>query len=180
MILKHSPRLDYASTSLSLKAHPVSLVREKLKMFNVKSSQEIRDTQNGSIAKVAGLVIVRQRPGTAGGVCFISIEDETGFSNLVVFEKLFETYRKEILHSRLLMVEGKVQKEGEVVNVIVTKCFDFTKLLKGLNTKEEDQLPILTLSRSDEKSPPYPAENKRSQIRQASPQEIFDGGRNFR
>ena len=136
-------------------------------MFNVKSSQEIRDTQNGSIAKVAGLVIVRQRPGTAGGVCFISIEDETGFSNLVVFEKLFETYRKEILHSRLIMVEGKVQKEGEVVNVIVTKCFDFTKLLKGLNEKEDE-------------SPPYPAENKRSQIRQASPQEIFDGGRNFR
>ena len=171
---------DYASTALSLKAHPVSLVREKLKLFNVKSSQEIRDTENGRIAKVAGLVIVRQRPGTAGGVCFISIEDETGFSNLVVFEKLFETYRKEILHSRLLMVEGKVQKESGVVNVIVSKCFDFTKLLKGLTAKDDDQLPILTLSRSDEKSPPYPAENKRSQVRQATPQEIFDGGRNFK
>ncbi|RZM29465.1 MAG: DNA polymerase III subunit alpha [Pedobacter sp.] len=172
---------DYASTSLSLKAHPVSLVREKLRMFNVKSSQEIRETENGRMAKVAGLVIVRQRPGTAGGVCFISIEDETGFSNLVVFEKLFETYRKEILHSRLLMVEGKVQKEGEVVNVIVTKCFDFTGLLKEITSKKDDDLPILTLSRSDEKSPPYPpAENKRSQVRQATPQEIFDGGRNFK
>lgn len=171
---------DYASTALSLKAHPVSLVREKLKMFNVKSSQEIRDTENGRMAKVAGLVIVRQRPGTAGGVCFISIEDETGFSNLVVFEKLFETYRREILHSRLLMVEGKVQKESGVVNVIVTKCFDFTKLLKGLTVKDDDQLPILTLSRADEKSPPYPADNKRSQVRQTTPQEIFDGGRNFK
>jgi len=78
----------------------------------------------------------------------------------VIFEKLFETYRKEILHSRLLMVEGKVQKEGEVVHVIVSKCFDFTKLLKGLTIKDDDQLPILTLSRADEKSPPYPAENK--------------------
>ncbi len=171
---------DYASTALSLKAHPVSLVREKLKLFNVRSSQEIRDTENGRLVKVAGLVIVRQRPGTAGGVCFITIEDETGFSNLVVFEKLFDTYRKEILHSRLLMVEGKVQKEGEVVHVIVSKCFDFTKLLKGLTAKEDDQLPILTLSRADEKSPPYPSENKRSQVREPSPKEIFDDGRNFK
>ncbi|MCX2574149.1 error-prone DNA polymerase [Pedobacter sandarakinus] len=171
---------DYASTALSLKAHPVSLVRAELRLFNVKSSQEIRATENGKLAKVAGLVIVRQRPGTAGGVCFISIEDETGFSNLVIFEKLFESYRKEILHSRLLMVEGKVQKEGEVVNVIVSKCFDFTKLLKGLTAKDDEKLPILTLSRSDERSPPYPSENKRSQVRQPSPQEIFDGGRNFK
>ncbi|RNL53214.1 error-prone DNA polymerase [Pedobacter jejuensis] len=172
---------DYASTALSLKAHPVSLVREKLKMFNVKSSQEIRDTQDGRIAKVAGLVIVRQRPGTAGGVCFISIEDETGFSNLVVFEKLFETYRKEILHSKLLMVEGKVQKEGEVVNVIVSKCFDFTKLLKGMTAQADDeQLPILTLSRSDEKSPPYPPAEKRSQVGNIETKEAFHGGRNFR
>jgi error-prone DNA polymerase len=173
---------DYASTALSLKAHPVSLVREKLKMFNVKSSQEIRDTDDGRIGKVAGLVIVRQRPGTAGGVCFISIEDETGFSNLVVFEKLFETYRKEILHSRLLMVEGKVQKANGVVNVIVSKCFDFTGLLKGMTNKaDDDQLPILTLSRSDEKSPPYPpAENKRSQVRTTETKEAFHGGRNFK
>jgi len=171
---------DYASTSLSLKAHPVSLIREKLKLFNVKSAQEIRNTENGRLAKVAGLVIVRQRPGTAGGVCFISIEDETGLSNLVVFEKLFETYRKEILHSKLLMVEGKVQKEGEVVNVIVSKCFDFTKLLKGLTSKPDDDLPILTLSRSDEKSPPYPSENKRSQVRTTAPKEAFHGGRNFK
>jgi len=171
---------DYASTALSLKAHPVSLVREKLRLFSVKSAQEIRDTQDGRTAKVAGLVIVRQRPGTAGGVCFISIEDETGFSNLVVFEKLFETYRKEILHSRLLMVEGKVQKEDGVVNVIVSKCFDFTGLLKDITSRKDDGLPILTLSRTDEKSPPYPAENKRSQVRQATPQQIFDGGRNFK
>ncbi|WP_371566750.1 OB-fold nucleic acid binding domain-containing protein [Pedobacter sp. AJM] len=68
---------------------------------------------------------------------FITIEDETGFSNLVMFEKLFETYRKEILHSRLLMVEGKVQKEGEVVHVIVSKCFDFTKRLKRLTIKDD-------------------------------------------
>ncbi|WP_231489745.1 error-prone DNA polymerase [Pedobacter sp. Leaf170] len=171
---------DYTSTSLSLKAHPVSLIREKLQLFNIKSSQDIKTISNGSHIKVAGLIIVRQRPGTAGGVCFISLEDEFGWFNVVIFEKLFESYRKEILHSRLLMVEGKVQKEGEVTNVIVSKCFDFTKLLKGLTEKDDDHLPILTLSRSGEKEPPYPTQNKRSQVRQVSPHQVFDGGRNFK
>ncbi|RYG18853.1 MAG: DNA polymerase III subunit alpha, partial [Chitinophagaceae bacterium] len=171
---------DYASTSLSLKAHPVSFVREKLALLHVKSSKQIAETENGRLVKVAGLVLVRQRPGTAGGVCFITIVDETGFSNLVVFEKLFEKYRREILHSRLLMVEGKLQREGEVVHVIVQKCFDFTKLLKGLTAKENDDLPILTLARADEKSAPYPSSNKRSQVREAAPKEIFSGGRNFK
>jgi len=153
---------DYASTALSLKAHPVSFLREKLQLLHVKSSKEISEAENGRLVKVAGLVLVRQRPGTASGVCFITIEDETGFANLVVFEKLFETYRKEILRARLLMVEGKLQREGEVVHVIVQKCFDFTKLLKELTAKEQEELPLLTLSRADEKSAP------------------FHGGRNFK
>ncbi|WP_183879844.1 OB-fold nucleic acid binding domain-containing protein [Pedobacter cryoconitis] len=81
---------------------------------------------------VAGLVLVRQRLGTAGGVCFITIEDETRFTNLVVFEKLFEKYRKEILHAKLLMVEGRLQREGQGVHVIVSKCADLTKILGKL------------------------------------------------
>jgi len=69
--------------------------------------------------KVAGLVLVRQRPDTAGGICFMTIEDETGFANLVIFKKLFEQFRKEILQSKLIMVEGKLQIEGEVIHAIV-------------------------------------------------------------
>ncbi|RZK36461.1 MAG: DNA polymerase III subunit alpha, partial [Pedobacter sp.] len=171
---------DYASTSLSLKAHPVSFVREKLNLLHVKSSADLPNIADGMLIKIAGLVLVRQRPGTAGGVCFITIEDENGFSNLVVFQHLFEKYRKEILQSRLLMVEGKLQREGEVVHIIVQKCFDYTKLLKNLTVKDDDQLPLLTLSRADEKSAPYTSENKRSQVREVAPQEIFSGGRNFR
>ena len=111
---------DYAATSLSLKAHPVSFVREKLQLFNVITTKELINHNDGDIVKVAGLVLVRQRPGTAGGICFITIEDETGTANLVVFRNLFENiYRKEILQSKLLMVEGKLQKEGEVIHVIV-------------------------------------------------------------
>src|SRR5690606_12620591 len=136
--------------------HPLSFVREKLQLLRILSAKEISNTKDGTLVKVAGLVLVRQRPGTAGGVCFITIEDETGFSNLVVFQNLFEKYRKEILGAKLLMVEGKLQREGEVVHVIVKKCFDLSKLLRGLTLTENANLPVLTLSRADEKSP-FPA-----------------------
>jgi len=170
---------DYASTALSLKAHPVSFVREQLQLLKVLSTQEANNTEDGKLIKVAGLVLVRQRPGTAGGVCFITIEDESGFSNLVVFQNLFEKYRKEILGARLLMVEGKLQREGEVVHVIVKRCFNLTKLLRGLTATETDNQPVLTLSRADEKTP-YQTENKRTTVRETIQKSVFPEGRNFR
>jgi len=154
---------DYATVGLSLKAHPVCFVRSQLEMLRILSCHQInKEAQNGQLVKVAGLVLVRQRPGTAGGVCFITIEDETGFSNLVVFEKFFDTYRKEILHSRLLMVEGRLQREGEVVHVIVSKCVDLTKLMGKLVQREQEDLPVLTT---------VPGE---------VPKGTFYGGRNFK
>jgi len=172
---------DYAATGLSLKAHPVSFVRNQLEMLRILSSKTINtESQNGQLVKVAGLVLVRQRPGTAGGVCFITIEDETGTANLVLFEKLFEKYRKEILHAKLLMVEGRLQREGQVVHVVVGKCVDLTKLLGKLVEREQDDLPLLTLSRADEKNAPYPVKNKRTQVREEVAKESFHGGRNFR
>ncbi|MDB5117016.1 MAG: error-prone polymerase [Mucilaginibacter sp.] len=147
---------DYASTSLSLKAHPVSFARERLRLLHVRSTLELSELKDGDKVKVAGLVTVRQRPGTAKGVVFITIEDETGFSNLVVFQKLFDQYRKEIIQAKLLMVEGQLQREGEVVHVIVKRCFNLTKLLSTLSTPETENLPLLTLSRGDETSVPYP------------------------
>lgn len=163
---------DYASTSLSLKAHPVSFLREKLKLLHVKSTKELAEVKDGQMVKVAGLVLVRQRPGTAAGVCFITIEDETGFSNLVVWQSLFEKYRREILQSRLLMVEGKLQREGEVVHIIAQKLFDYTKLLKVIATKEYDQLPLLSLSPT--------SQYKGSAVKQGKPEEVFYEGRNFK
>ncbi|WP_207535880.1 error-prone DNA polymerase [Desertivirga arenae] len=170
---------DYATTSLSLKAHPVSFVRDQLRLLHILSSKEITEAREGALVKVAGLVLVRQRPGTAGGVCFITIEDETGFTNLVVFQQLFEKYRKEVLGAKLLMVEGKLQREGQVIHVVVRRCFDLSKLLRGLTKKETDNLPILTLSRADEKSP-FPTTNKRTQIRENAQEENFPKARNFR
>ena len=170
---------DYASTALSLKAHPVSFVREKLDQFQIVPTNSLPGIPEGKIIKVAGLVLVRQRPGTAGGVCFMTIEDETGFANLVIFQNLFDKFRKEILQSRLIMVEGKLQKEGEVIHVIVRTCHDFSKLLRHLTTARKENLPVLTLARPDEKSIP-PPQNKRTQVRENAQEKLFPEARNFR
>jgi error-prone DNA polymerase len=160
---------DYAAMSLSLKAHPVQFVREKLEQLHILKTEDLKTRRNGDLVKVAGLVLVRQRPGTAAGICFITIEDETGCANLVVFENLFDQFRKEILQSRLLMVEGKLQVEGEVIHVIVQRCFDMTRLLRRLTEIFDDELPILTLARADETSIPAHAQ-----------EDVFHKGRNFR
>ncbi|RKD86360.1 error-prone DNA polymerase [Mangrovibacterium diazotrophicum] len=120
---------DYASTTLSLKAHPVSFARATLNNFGVTTTSALNQLKNGDRVKVCGLITVRQRPGTAKGVLFITIEDETGFANLVVWANTFEKYRKVILQSRLLMVEGKLQIEGEVIHVVVSACFNLNKLM---------------------------------------------------
>ena len=98
-------------------------------MLRVLPNSQLINHEDKELVRVAGLVLVRQRPHTASGICFITIEDETGTANLVVFQKLFETYRKEILRSRLLMAEGRLQREGAVTHVVLQRCFDTSALL---------------------------------------------------
>ncbi|MBA3664095.1 MAG: error-prone DNA polymerase [Bacteroidetes bacterium] len=163
---------DYRSTSLSLKAHPLSFIREQLSKLHCVAHNDLINRNDGSFIKVAGLVLVRQRPGTAKGICFITMEDESGTSNLVVWESTFNKYRKEILHARLLMVEGKLQKEGEVVHVIVKRCYDLSGLLSPLPfPKETDYLgkPFF-----DENAPTK--KERETAIRE----DVFYKGRNFR
>lgn len=93
---------------------------------------------DSTFVRVSGLVLVKQRPGTASGICFITVEDETGIANLVVFQSVFEKYRKEILQSRLLMVFGKVQKEGNVIHVVVMRCYNMNWLLQEAAKPQED------------------------------------------
>ncbi|WP_374951374.1 error-prone DNA polymerase [Mucilaginibacter sp.] len=172
---------DYATTSLSLKAHPVSFLREKLDLLRITPTGQLHEVADGTFLKVAGLVLVRQRPGTAKGVCFITIEDESGFTNLVVFQNIFDKYRKEILQARLLMVEGKLQREGIVVHIVVSRCFDITKMLGGLTQTNKENLPVLTLSRADETTNPFPSSlDKNLKGRDTTKKDIFYGGRNFR
>jgi error-prone DNA polymerase len=149
---------------LSLKAHPVSFVRSKLESMRVMPTARLPKMVNGDIVAVAGLVTVRQRPGTAKGVIFVTIEDETGFANLVVWGKVFDTYRRDILQARLLMVQGKVQIEGEVIHVIANSCYNLSYLLNSMADAPNAESAVSTLSRSDEKDP----------------EEVFYKGRNFR
>jgi error-prone DNA polymerase len=172
---------DYSTTALSIKSHPVSFVREKLSMLQVTANNDLSQLTDGARVKVAGLVLVRQRPGTASGIVFITLEDETGIANLVVFAKLFDKFRKEILQSRLLMVEGKLQIESEVIHVIVEKCSNVSGLLQQL-TKTKNEIPVLQkTSRADEKDTDnYATQDKRVQRSMSVQAEIFHGGRNFR
>ena len=134
---------DYAATSLSLKKHPLSFVRGKLKALKVSSADALPTLADGCFVKAAGLVLVRQRPQTASGVLFITIEDETGVANLVVFNTVFEQFRREILASRLLMVEGKLEREGEVIHIVAKKFHDLSRWMRDLGDPEQQELPLL-------------------------------------
>jgi len=124
--------------------------------------------------------LARQRPGTAKGICFMTIEDKTGFTNLVIFEKLFDEFRKEILQSKLIMVEGKAQIEGEVIHVIVKRCYDFSKLLRQHKPSKTDNPQVLTLAYADEKSVPPHTQNNKLKLKAEEEEKVFYGGRNFR
>jgi error-prone DNA polymerase len=164
---------DYATTSLSLKAHPVSFVRPQLEQLHVTATKDLGRLKNGEPVKVAGLVLVRQMPGTAKGVWFMTIEDETGCANLVIFPNIEESYRKALLASRLFMAEGTLQIEGEVIHVIVNAGYDLSKLLRKLTSVSNEDLPLLTLSRADEKI-------SIADKRVVEQKKLFPDARNFR
>lgn len=123
---------DYRTLSLSLKAHPLSFLRESLTSKGIVPAGSLRDIPAGRVVTTAGVVLVRQRPGTASGVIFVSLEDETGLGNIIVWPKVFEAYRAVVLGSRLMAVRGEVQKEGLVVHVIARQVFDMTPMLLDL------------------------------------------------
>ncbi|HEY4337150.1 MAG TPA: OB-fold nucleic acid binding domain-containing protein, partial [Puia sp.] len=159
MALPEQVTADYAATSLSLKAHPVSFIRPTFDQLGIWPVARLREGKDGDSVKVAGRVRVRQHPETAKGVLFITIEDETGDANLVVFSNVFEAYRKPILQSTLLMVEGKLQVEGEVIHVLVKACYNLSSLFRKM---EEG------------------AEEPRTVVEEGQQGKLFGGARNFR
>lgn len=115
---------DYESTGLSLKAHPVSFIRGGLAELGAITAAELRNESacpTGRRVRVAGLVLVRQRPGTASGVVFVTLEDETGIANLILWPKTFERFRRVARLSRVLLASGRVERQGEVVHVHVER-----------------------------------------------------------
>jgi error-prone DNA polymerase len=135
---------DYSAIGLSLKAHPVAFFRESLARRGViTSAAHWDDRLKGRRVSIAGLVLVRQRPGTAKGVIFLTLEDETGIVNVVVWPKVFEARRRIVMTSRFLQVRGRIQREGLVIHVVADELIDLTGELAALSAGEV-QLPELT------------------------------------
>lgn len=129
---------DYDTQGLSLDYHPFTLLRERLNGLGICPALKLCDRRNGSIVKVAGLVINRQRPSTASGVIFITLEDETGFANLIVWPKVAEAQRVSVLTAKLMLVSGIVQKENGVIHVIAGKIRNCSQWLSGLEVRSRD------------------------------------------
>ena len=129
---------DYASLGLSLRRHPLALLRGHLDRRRLLSAREVGEVPAGSGVATAGLVINRQRPGTASGVTFVTLEDETGFVNLVVWRQLAERQRATLLGARLLGVEGEIQREAGVTHLVARRLRDYSGLLGGLVTQSRD------------------------------------------
>jgi error-prone DNA polymerase len=133
---------DYRSTGLSLNTHPLALLREQLAAFRVQPAAALRGFRSGQLARASGLVTHRQRPETAKGVVFVTLEDETGTVNIIVWPDVAEAQRKPLLGSTLLTVYGVWQREGEgaraVMHLIARKLVDHSPLLQGLTTRSRN------------------------------------------
>jgi error-prone DNA polymerase len=129
---------DYRSTGLTLERHPVSLLRGHLDRYRYARAEQLPDIGDGQRVNVAGLVITKQRPGTASGVIFVTLEDETGQMNLVLWKQVAEKYRAALLNARLLGVAGELQVEGQVIHVIARQLFDHSDLLGDLSIVSRD------------------------------------------
>ncbi|MDH3660974.1 MAG: error-prone DNA polymerase, partial [Alphaproteobacteria bacterium] len=124
--------VDYQTTGLSLKAHPLSFLRSACQARGILATEELERFGNNARVATAGVVLVRQRPGTAKGVVFITIEDETGIANCVVWSKVMERYRCVLMGARLLLVQGRLQKHGSIIHVVVDHMKDWTPHLLRL------------------------------------------------
>ncbi|GGD08651.1 DNA polymerase III subunit alpha [Pyruvatibacter mobilis] len=127
---------DYTHMRLSLKAHPLSFLRGELTAARYITSAELPRTRNDAQVSLAGLVLVRQRPGSAKGVIFATLEDEFGAANIIVWPPVFETYRKVVLGARVLGVRGRLQRQGQVIHIVADHLEDLTHMLGALSLGE--------------------------------------------
>ena len=172
---------DYAALRLSLKTHPLALLRDELAATGAVTGDSLLHTEDGKRVTVAGLTLVRQRPGTASGVIFITLEDETGVSNLVVWPKTFERFRQTVMAARLIKVTGRLQREGIITHVIADYLEDIThrlQALAGSDFKPDDRRKSAnvvyenSLARADEVKSPI-SESRQSKERKLFPSRDF-------
>jgi error-prone DNA polymerase len=134
---------DYRSTGLSLRTHPCALLRDRLSAAGTRSCAEATRSRSGARLRTAGIVTVRQRPGTAKGTVFITIEDETGIANIVVWPALVATFRQTIINASLLIVEGRLQRSDEgVTHITAERLADRSRWLSELDAPGEAAPPV--------------------------------------
>jgi error-prone DNA polymerase len=124
---------DYQTLRLSLKAHPMSFLRERFASRRILACDELRGVKDGTYVSVAGVVLVRQRPGSAKGVVFMTIEDETGIANAVVWPKTLQRFRKEVMGARLIVIHGRIQRHEDIIHVVSAKLEDRSDWLQLLS-----------------------------------------------
>ena len=129
---------DYARLGLTLGRHPLALLRDHLARQRLATAEEIRRLPHGSFTRACGIVTGRQRPDTASGVVFVTLEDETGYVNVVVWASLAERQRRELLGARLMAVHGVIEREGEVVHLVARRLVDASAALGRLITRSRD------------------------------------------
>jgi error-prone DNA polymerase len=168
---------DYGHVGLTLRQHPMALLRQDLKKRSIVTCAEAMAQQDGRWLMTAGLVLVRQKPGSAKGVMFATLEDETGIVNAVIWPSLYERQRQVILSASMLAINGKIQREGDVVHLVAQRLFDLSSDLGKLGDRDgEITLPT---ARGDEfKSAPQP--RKADDVRPASVDTPVDASLNFR
>jgi error-prone DNA polymerase len=127
---------DYRHVGLTLREHPLTFLREDLKKRRIVTCAEAMGTRDGRWAEVAGLVLVRQRPGSAKGVMFITLEDESGIANLIVWPTVFEQFRRTVMAASMMAVRGRVQREGEVIHLIAHQLTDLSGELASVGGRE--------------------------------------------
>jgi error-prone DNA polymerase len=129
---------DYDSVGISLKAHPVQLLREELRRLRVARISEATARPHGTIVRVAGLVLLRQHPTTAKGTIFMTLEDETGAANLVIWPRVWDCFRPLARSAVGLIAQGQIERSGQVVHLVVAKLEDLSKALEGIPARSRD------------------------------------------
>jgi error-prone DNA polymerase len=127
---------DYSHVGLTLRNHPVSFLRGDLRRQRIVTCADVMKARDGCWLRTAGLVLVRQMPGSAKGVVFITIEDETGIANLVIWPKLYERQRRVILSAGMMAVHGRIQREGEVVHLVAHRVIDLSNALASVGQRD--------------------------------------------
>src|SRR5690606_18455148 len=129
---------DYQTAGLTLRAHPISFHREALYGLGVVPAARLEQMENNGYVRVAGLVLVRQRPGTAKGITFVTLEDETGTANLIIRQDVWQRFYQAARTASALIAHGRLQRQEGVTHVLVARLEDLSQLLAGLRAKSRD------------------------------------------